>query len=466
MNNLLSSAIVFFFSATASGAKLPTSWYELPEHRANAPFAVASVYAKQENEAELKKELRNQLGAIFSAQTSALEKHSAAFGEGALSEGKKTSELFVPADEKGAPWRLTGFVGNLGVAVNGKVGLLGWKGSSGLSVFWIPKKVQGLHQFSAAKVSEELSSDAALVLTAQTSPAALDAEINSIIKGAMASHKVKNEAELKKNFREAVLDFVDIASKVDNANTNGEWFTSRLRADLDLDASGNVGFSSVGVGLKVRIEWFRTAGKKQAPIRKSAGRWLDLRGMEDFLLAMCEDLDAAVEDGNTPGADFQPRFLKVGLGMGASGNVGLAKASASASMLIYFSRSKDRPKRRITAFSSARKERPLYMVESRPTPEQLRLGRSVGKLVSTSSDESGMIKDAIYQLDREIFRKYLKRAISIGRFFAESADESKTKRWKPKYIATSFDISVGGGIGVATVSGSVGTSITFENQSL
>jgi hypothetical protein len=472
---------------TAEAADLPASWYQLPEHEAGKMGSLAAKTAtpstKQREELQ-RKELSAQLHAIFSTQTAALEAFSAAAGETTIPKTRPATNppknettvpkprpraplppLPIPGDDHYVPWRMTGFVTDLGLSVNGKIGLLAWQGSPAVATFWMKKEDFEAPDTNNAPIPETASSgDPGIAVNADATTASLDAEIDAVLKGVMATQQVRDEAELRKNFREAVYAFVDLAEQVDKITTDTRWQNSRLRIDLNMNASGRVSwFTKFGVNIRVRLEWYRLPGKKQKSLQPGSRERLRLQGLENFLLALCEDLDAAMEGGkNSPSSHFEPRFLKVGLGVATGGNIGIVRAGTAALMHMYFTWTGKRPRKPAAAAATARL--PLHVVDNAPSEALLRLARNEGRLVKVAADEEGGLKDALYKLDRETFRKYMRRAIFIGSYFAEAADKAHSKNWQPRFVKTVFDVSLTGRVGIATASGIATGDITFQNK--
>jgi hypothetical protein len=77
-----------------------------------------------------------------------------------------------------------------------------------------------------------------------------------------------------------------------------------------------------------------------------------------------------------------------------------------------------------------------------------------------------LISDAgpqnVIPIDRQAFRRGLRKALRIGRFFARHADKARGK-WKIHELRTAFDLSFGGKTGVVTVGGVAATEISFYN---
>lgn len=451
MKSLLVLGTLLSLSPAASAATLPSSWYLLPEHRAEGRQLVA-----KENERELEAGLDRELGNLFSAQASALEEYSAS----------AQSPLLANKDK--VPWRFVAFMVDLGVTANGKFGTLGWKGSPALTVQWQKKEQQKKEGSSFSPLAKEEAGDATtadLSLSAETSAADLDAEIDTVVKAAIASHKVQNEVELRKNFREAAYGFAALGHKVDQAKSASVWEVARLRVDLSVEASGKVSFSpSAGAALRVRLEWFRVPGKKpafQPALAAEGNKWFRVNGVEPFLLALSRDLAAAAEQDKTPGVDLEAKTIKVSAGASVTGAIGLAKGTASSMVHIYFNKVKKSPL--LVSLPQAVDEIPLYLVEDEPAEGNLRFARDNGALVELAAKRVGDGRSALYRVDREKFRKGISKAVWWGRFFGKRANKHAGASWNVKQIKAGYEVSISGSVGVVTLAGNAGAEIVFEN---
>ncbi|HEY8280365.1 MAG TPA: hypothetical protein VIH99_12125 [Bdellovibrionota bacterium] len=430
MKNLFLYGFLFLMSYSASAATLPASWYVLPESGSSLSAGIDQDDAKKEAE------LAAQLDAIFGAQAAALDGHVSATDASAGLSGQ-------------VPWRFVSFIGDLGVTANGKVGALAWKGTPAMSVYWQKKE-----NFGLSPAASEEGTTAAMVLSAETTQASVDSEIDSLVKAAMASHKISNEEELKKNMRSAVADFASLGAQVDKAPTVS-WDPSRLRVDLNVEVSGKVSFLySASAALRVRLEWYKVPGKKPAFSPLAAeGKWLNSKGLESLMVALSQDV-ATVADSQSPGVDLVAKQFRVGLGVSVSGTIGVAKGTASALAYIYFSRVEKKP----TASVAVDDSLPLYMVDADPSEQRLQFAQAHGNLVA------GGGKEAIYRLDRAKFRAGMTKAMSMGRFFAQRARKQETAKWKLKTVKGNFDLSITGSVGVVTVGGLASAEIEFENK--
>jgi hypothetical protein len=180
-------------------------------------------------------------------------------------------------------------------------------------------------------------------------------------------------------------------------------------------------------------------------------------------LALSHDLAVGADlPGGSPGTSLVAKTIKVGVGSSVSGAVGLAKGTASAMVHIYFSRVAK--KLGLAAQTAAEQDMPLYLVEEDPAEANLAFAKSSDRLLELSAKRGGDGRSALYRLDREKFRKGIAKAIWVGKFFGRRAEKHQKSAWKLKQIKSSFDVSISGTVGLATISGMATAEIAFENK--
>ena len=157
----------------------------------------------------------------------------------------------------------------------------------------------------------------------------------------------------------------------------------------------------------------------------------------------------------------------VGIGMTAKGNIGVAKGAAGIVGQMYFARNVKRPVVRPQSFDDEENlSTPILMIERKPTIQHVLFARQnqIPVQVSTLSSHSPL-EEAVYQIDRKVFRKGLKKAAKISRFFAERAASSqKSSGWKVYEIRTAFDASISGALDLVTLAGAVTAEIYAFNE--
>jgi hypothetical protein len=420
------------YASPDSAGFVPAAWTTLPEEGAHLS-ALADFPA---GDAKLDAAVDRILGVQRDALTNA-----------AMPLANAIPPANMPADW--VPWRFAAFASDLSVSASGLVGLLTFKGTPAVTVIW--QKKEGKHN---ALVAEELPNEAAFAF--RGAPTARDAETqtDAIFKTVLATGRVKNADGLRERIAESVTEFRRMALAANAAPAGGEWYASKLRVDIEVSASGKVSWGTVGGDVKLRLEWFRIQPSGQPATAAAA----PVPGpLHDLISAMCEDLASA--SSTEPAAHFRASQFYVGLGLGASGTVGVASGSASAIGYLYFNRVAKPKAMPAAGFTNAS----WHLVQSHPSVEQLDFARRAGVETLAASPLAGD-EPVLFRIDRAQFRAGLKRAMAIGSYFGNRATQSEGASWAVADVKPSFTLSVTGALGLAKMTGSAAAMIDFQNQ--
>jgi hypothetical protein len=294
-----------------------------------------------------------------------------------------------------------------------------------------------------------------------------------MIKASLSTGKIKDEFEFRKNVEQAATEFYTLTNKVDT-NPGLGWWISGLRFDLIVAASGKLAPApviSVGGEVRLRFDWKRISRNKPvfALSNKTTGSGLFLGDFsktqsefQKFILSMSTDLDQAFS-ANYSTKGFKPYNLRVGLGFSASGNVGVAKASATAFAQVNFSRDQQAPKinpRNLSLTTAQLAQSPLFIIEQNPNENHIQYAKSNQISFEMNADKTV----ASYQVEHEKFRKGLMKAVKMGRFFASAGNKADSAKWKLYQLKTSFDLSISGTAIFTTFSGIKTAEMSFYNM--
>jgi len=266
----------------------------------------------------------------------------------------------------------------------------------------------------------------------------------------------------------AAQEFQSVASVIPSTDPTLPWWVSRFRLDLTIDASGKVApMGSVGGEVRFRFEWHRMMKHHHAQpqVQPLTARQATIKSsLAEFVTATAYDLDHSFDEISHLG--FKAHTMRMGIGISAKGNVGIAKGSAGIVGQIYFTRNVERPKVRPQSIDDDELDHPILMIERRPMMQHVLFAQQNQIPVKlNSASENNPIKEAVYQVDRKAFRKGLKKAANIGQFFAERASKnSQSSGWKIYELRTSFDASISGELDLVTLAGAVTAQIAFFNE--
>ncbi len=341
----------------------------------------------------------------------------------------------LPAPAK-TPWKLAAVMTDLSISASGWLGFLVQKGTPSVTTVW-RKQYPAKHAPDA--VFSETESAADLVVGPETTSVDIERDLEPSVRALVSTGGVRNETNLRRNLLSAAADFQNVTTLLSTVNPKGQWWVSRFRLDFAVDVSGNVTPAvTLGAEAKVRFEWHRLRAKRPTPAAQALARnaFAGRPGLAENLVAFADhlgnDLSEIADGSSVKAKGFRAYGYRVGLGITAKGNVGVAKAVGTLTGHLYFARDVSKP-----------------VVHPKPT-------EGGEMLLVTNENDFGKI-------DRRAFRKGLRKALRIGRFFARHADQARGK-WKIHELRTGFDLSLGGKTGIVTVGGVASTEISFYNE--
>lgn len=463
---------------------VPTTWYNSDEKALENLNSVDQ--AEEEDDFEKNQELKQNINSILNVSSEALE------------EGDSTAQTMIaeqasslsPLDSKPpasknkpkdwVPWRAEYFMTDLSLTGNGFMGVLAFKGTSTVRAFWRkqgPKPPTSMNnQESVAATQEDSSNSEPVVLVNDLSTAEeMVKQLEPAVNAAVATGKIKDTPTLRKNLLQTAREFQAIATNIPSSTEELPWWVSRFRLDFTVDAAGRVEpVGLVGGEARFRFEWHRIKrinpdNKKIMVVQLSEREQRLRKSLLDFITATAYDLNSAFENHTNYG--FKAHQIRMGLGMSVKGNIGLIKGSAGVVGQIYFARAVERPKvypiKQKTMMLAMAESAPILVIERNPSLKTLKLAAKNNLMVESTDadkDESNGLEEAIFRLDREKFRKGLKKASKIGIFFAKRASEAKVKSWKIYELRTAFDASISGGLDLVTLVGSATAQISMFNE--
>jgi hypothetical protein len=323
----------------------------------------------------------------------------------------------------------------------------------------------------AAGANEEVNLDGdapAIVLQADSTPAQIMSQLEPAIRAAVVTKKLKDTPEMRQNLLQAAREFQTIASAIPQNNDDLPWWVSRFRLDIMIDAAGRAEpIGLAGGEVRFRFEWFHIQCKKlcAAPSVPLTFAQQNFRShLKNFIQSTALDLDAAFSAHDEH--SFKAHQMRMGIGISAKGNIGVVKGAATVVGQIYFTRDIKRPQvRPRTQSLEIAEEEPLFIIEKHPTQEHLHWAKTNGVQFETASNSLGLgFEEAVYKVDRKVFRKGLKRAAKINQFFARRAARLKSRAWKIFELRTAFDASIGGQLDLVTLAGSTTAQISMFNE--
>ncbi|HUP58319.1 MAG TPA: hypothetical protein VM598_12755 [Bdellovibrionota bacterium] len=398
-------------------ALVPEEWYRLPE---DGPAASAT----REQEVALGSHVDRLLG----VQRAALDA--------------------LPGEAQG--WHLEYMLTDLAISAGGTLGTLIMKGTPSVMLAW-------RKQYERKAAPGEPPVGTADLLALGDAPSDhLARELEPSIRAAVDSGKVRDEAALRRGLLSAAADFTVLARQLARTEAS-DWWVSRYRVDLAADASGNVTpATTLGAEVRFRFEWHRM-------MRKTAKTAGDERPVDPelarFVSAMIQDLrEVTISSREFSDAGFQAYGFRVGVGFTAKGTIAIGKSSSTITGQVYFSTNARKPVPNPSPTSSPREDGALSLLDE-ARPERMSKALSTG--VPFREEGPGRVS---YRLDRAAFRDGLRKATSIGGFFARRAARASAGKWKVYELRTALDLSFTGKLGLSEAGGVATAQVSFYNS--
>lgn len=485
----LSSLMIVLLFITACSQEhhrshaVPQSWYNSDEKALQSPIPAEDLDENFENNQELNQNINNILTessvALEEGDTEAQALLSTSMAP-SLSplESKPIPNNGKPKDW--VPWRAEYFMTDLSLTGSGFIGVLAFKGTSTVRAYWRkqgPKPEPNTFSQETTAQEETTNLEPVVLVNDLSTPEDMVKQLEPAVNAAVATGKIKDTPVLRKNLLKTAQEFLAIAMNIPNSTEELPWWVSRFRLDFTVDAAGRVEpVGLVGGEVRFRFEWHRIKrivpeNKKLMTAQLSEREQKLRKSLLEFITATAYDINNAFENHTRFG--FKAHQIRMGLGISVKGNIGLVKGSAGVVGQIYFNRALERPKlypikekSNILALTETTTA-PLLLIERNPSLNTLKLAAKNKMMVetfNTDNDESNGFEEAIFRLDREKFRKGLKKAANIGTFFAKRASEAKVKSWKIYELRTAFDASISGGLDLVTLVGSATAQVSMFNE--
>lgn len=424
---------------------LPTAWYktETTQSTAGAPVQPTGPDVTPMPNAVADESVRTQ----FMVHTSALEDLASA-----------PTRVAKPAAQHQAdwtPWHMDGMIASFAVDVGGIFGVLTADGTATVKGTWQQSAPAGPKAVKPLKKNS-------LRLSAEMSLSDLKRALEPSIRTAIATHAMGNESELRRNLSARGSDFLQLVKVLDGVPARPGWHVDSLQLQLTFDADGQL-TPVVGIGgqLNVFLDWQKSsvAGTKGA-----------IRTGELFrnVVAFAQSLGALIPEALLDAKAIRSSGLaldqfQVGVAVIEGAQIGVVQNTNTIQGKIIFKRDKgakdtdtassvSQLAARETAMSDVSK--PAWQAQA--IPFVMRVGAPQAFAAASSGTGVGQIESSnaqltLVQVPVDAFRAGLSRAVQMGSYFAQRAEEADTRRWQVTQIETEFDASVGGAFKLATV---------------
>lgn len=468
MKNLMKHLSPFLFLVTFSAsAEIPyvnPDWIQNPEDNMQAKSLIPwGTNAK----------LEKMVTGIFSSMRESIE-------EGPKKESHLNNNPNIP---NWTPWHLEAFTTELSVLDSGAIGLLSERGNLTAIAFWRRQgpKTNKVTTFTGNEDTSGLEEGPipSVNLDEVYDENSLTVELAPMINAALSTGKIKNEEAFRANVALAAIDFYKLTSSV-SENPGMKWWVSALRLDLAVAASGKLitlPLASVGGEVRIRFDWRRLMKNKPAQFitknfNHSSFLSNDLDKTQSSFVSLVSNLSKDLELSipvKLEEKGLKPYTMRIGIGLTVAGNVGIARASAQAIAQVYFSRNQAAPRvyPRLTFIKALSDSAINSNVESYSVIEgfnEKHIEYAKNNQIPFTIENNLVKPNVIYQVNRNEFKKGLKKAFDITDFFAKAGQKAESKKWKLFQMKTSLDLSLSGTVGVTTLTGLTTAELSLYNM--
>lgn len=439
---------LFSFFAQAENTNLPQEWYINPEDQEEHQLQ-PMLKLPWTKKAKMEKLVKT----IYQTNRASVEGAS-------KNKSTVTGNKDIP---NWTPWHLEAFTTELAVMNSGLIGVLTGKGTATVQAYWRkqePKTTKSIEEKHSTMLFEENDAFDSLNAEEISNEDSFTRELEPIIKSVLSTKKVKDELAFRRNIETAAHDFMDLINSF-QTETKSKWWVSGVRLEFSVSASGKLvpaaPVVSVGGDVRVRFSWKRI--KQKNSIAKLTPRQVKSplqNKIQNFVTTLTRDLDEALDE-NLDG--FKPYAFRIGLGFTASGNVGIAKSSASAIASVSFATDVKAPVVRSKPMDASAAISPLLLVENKPSDRHIQFATNNAIPFSLEKNNAR----AVFTIDNGKFKNGLKKAVKMASLFVKAGKSASSAKWKLYQIKTGFDLSITGDVGLAKYGGVTSAELAFYN---
>jgi len=243
-------------------------------------------------------------------------------------------------------WYLQSIKAEIGIENVGKFGIVGAKGETAVEFVWTrtkaSKKMLALKHgtSNSKKKSNELNINEGADFDSEISSTILSAKTNEdiediaekFVSSLYASKKINRRGNLKEDLVEKFIEFKRLVSGLAEVPQSSPWWVYKYQLELFIEVSGTLAPGiGYGSGNRLRLEWYRYQKIQQIHDKNAPHRF------DSFVANLAQDLEAlSVQKFDSFGYSFDA--FKIGIGVGAKGNLFIAKGKGSALGALFFRR--------------------------------------------------------------------------------------------------------------------------------
>lgn len=406
--------------------KVPQSWAVLPEDRTASNLHMDDDDVESINYAR-KKTKKDTFQELLNSTASSLDKYQKKKDKNSFSKNK---------------WGLDSLTLKVSTSVSGMLGALFGRGKTSTELDFERTETLGNPKEKNKKPTTSFKTSDSI--------ADVEAKIEPIMAGIVATGKVKNPSLFRRNFREQVIKYHKLFQNA-SFEEGQQWKPSSFYVFLRFSIGGSLTPNvSLSTGVYSMLLWFIDTKKATIDTPKSTDQMALQSLVKDFTTLMDRTDDTPIQESN-----YYLRSISFTLGAHGGFMVGDKMANWGVNPGVSFTR---------------KKKRNDHFIQHEFQNEYFTLGLSITKKshldfarqnkISFKQHTNRKQKYTTYKIPTKKLLKGMKKAIKIGSFFADRGHKLKSKKWYINQIETKFTLSMTGMVGMRLLGGS--TTIKFK----
>jgi hypothetical protein len=237
--------------------------------------------------------------------------------------------------------------------------------------------------------------------------------------------------------------------------------------DIGVSAEGWVFWGvTAGAEVRLRFEWkrFNYGPLVAEPLDGGDGE-RDL--FRKFIAALGEDLEAGAREDLYADSGFGLKTVRVGVGFGVTGNVGIIKVEGKVMGYLHFEANPAHTEAMRHNYARVVLPTTIPLIEVAPKAEHLAYADRTGvKYLRYRDDATGQYDNVVFEIPRDAFKKGMEKATTIGAYYAKRANavthaSTYDGKWAVNAVKPVFEASLSGSVGIVGVEGIGNIEFTF-----
>jgi hypothetical protein len=339
------------------------------------------------------------------------------------------------------PWHLDAVRTDFSISTSGIFGFLLLNGTTTVRGTWQKVKTPAASPVVAKAKKAKVG---AVHFTTTTQSSDINGMLDPVVSVAVATKSVSNPQALRSQLQAKAQQFYTLTQALASAQPANGWQVTGAELELTVDASGNV-TPVVGVGGEIDIyfDW-NLSGAPTTPVVSSPL----IDGLNQIVHVMSQGVTDAIDiNKDLKASGFALSDYYVGVELTGSEDIGIVTAGEAATAKLYFTQ--------VTppvATASAVSDSISTGVDSKMI-KLIGPAKSSGLLARTLSSAGLISKSQVASVSQSTLRHGLKHALGMGAFFVRHAVAAHSSHWKLNILETEFDLSLGGSLTNASVTG-------------